>query len=179
MQPHHGYLTLDGERRRKGNGSGYSISWFIFLPFSCTAEETFPESSRVTDKPGGGIAQLVGRRSSFHTGLPQVNLKLVKKERAEYIQSRQSTYQKLRSNKLSIKKTNPPCYQFDFAQWDLQEKVMFERALCRVNHANSGGKEPEIHMESRLIFKKATRLRGLRFPLRKPWFYQVGKDEQR
>lgn len=85
--------------------------------------------------------------------------------------------QKLRSNKLSIKKTNPPCYQFDFAQWDLQEKVIFERALCRVNHANSGGKEPKIHMESRLIFKKATCLRGLWFPLRKPWFHQVGKDQ--
>lgn len=56
---------------------------------------------------------------------------------------------------------------------------MFERALCRVNHANSGGKEPEIHMESRLIFKKATCLRDLRFPLRKPWFHQVGKDEHR
>lgn len=91
----------------------------------------------------------------------------------------QSTHQKLRSNKLSIKKTNPPRYQFDSAQWDLQEKVMFERALCRVNHANSGGKEPEIHMESRLIFKKATCLRDLRFPLRKPWFHQVGKDEHR
>lgn len=56
---------------------------------------------------------------------------------------------------------------------------MFERALCRVNHANSGGKEPEIHMESRLIFKKATCLRDLWFPLRKPWFHQVGKDEHR
>lgn len=124
---------------------------------------------------------MVVRRSSFHTALPQVNLKLVKKKKkgAEYTQSRQSTYQKLRSNKLSIKKINPPRYQFDSAQWDLQEKVMFERALCRVNHANSGGKEPEIHMESKLVFKKATCLRGLWFPLRKPWFHQVGKDEHR
>lgn len=125
------------------------------------------------------MAQLVVRRSSFHTALPQVNLKLVKKETAEYIQSRQSAYQKLRSNKLSIKKTNPPRYQFDSAQWDLQGKVMFERALCRVNHANSGGKEPEIHAESRLIFKKATHLRGLQFPLGKPWLRQVGEDERR
>lgn len=123
------------------------------------------------------MAQLVARRSSFHTALPQVNLKLVKKERAEYIQRRKSTYQKLRSNKLSIKKTNPPCYQFDSAQWDLQGKVMFERALCRVNHANGGGKKPEIHMESRLIFKKPTHLRGLQFPLGKPWLHQVAENE--
>lgn len=45
---------------------------------------------------------------------------------------------------------------------------MFERARCRVNHANSGEKEPEIHTESRLIFKKATHLRGLQVPLGKP-----------
>lgn len=54
---------------------------------------------------------------------------------------------------------------------------MFERALCRVNHANGGGKEPEIHMESRLIFKKPTHLRGLQFPLGKPWLHQVGENE--
>lgn len=50
------------------------------------------------------MALLVVRRSSFHIALAQVNLKLVKKEKAEYIQSRQSTYQKLRSNRISVKK---------------------------------------------------------------------------
>lgn len=40
------------------------------------------------------MAQLVVRRSSFHTALPQVNLKLAKKERAEYTQSRQKALTK-------------------------------------------------------------------------------------
>lgn len=147
-------LPLAGESRRKGNEGSYSISGFLFLPFPPSAKEASAESSVGSVEPGGATAQLVVRRSSFHTALPQVNLKLVKKERAEYIQSGQSTYRKLRSNKLSIKKTNPPGYQFDSAQWDLQGNVVFERALGRVNHANSGGKEPEIYTESRLIFKK-------------------------
>lgn len=37
--------------------------------------------------------------------------------------------------------------------------VVFERERCRVNHANSREKKPEIHTESRLIFKKATHLK--------------------